>query len=94
MAAAAPSPHPGGAAVSRPSGRGGAATTLVCVGRRRCSGGEAHGGRGVTPRDRGHVGAMGASPWGTNQPLSHCVRAVRCSFSKSCSRSRRCRPRG
>lgn len=50
MAAAAPSPRPGGAAVSRPSGRGGAAATLVCVGRRRrrCSGGEAHGGRGVT----------------------------------------------
>lgn len=45
MAAAAPSPRPGGAAVSRPSGRRGAATTLVRVGRRRrCSGGEGMAG--------------------------------------------------
>lgn len=45
MAAAAPSPRPGGAAVSRHSDRGGAATTLVCVGRRlRGLGGEGMAG--------------------------------------------------
>lgn len=51
-----------------------------------------HGGRGVTPGERGLLGAMGTSPRGTNRARVLRVRAIGCSFSQSRPRSRpRCR---
>lgn len=77
MAAAAPSPRPGGAAVSRPSGRGGAATTLVRVGRRRrSSGGQGMAGAGCA-RGSAAVRARWEHPRGAEmRPWGHRAGAI------------------